>query len=432
MNLKFILGRSGSGKTHYCLQAIRAELSRGAQGYPLILLVPEQATFQMEQALLADDQPAGYHRAQVVSFARLARLVLQQTEPPAAATLSSSAKQMILRRLLQQYRDKLTIFARSADRAGFIAELSRLISELRQYQKTPEQLLEQRQQLLQQDNPHLMGLTDKLTDLALIYRAYQDYIADRFIDPDDFLDLLTIRCERAEILREAQLWVDGFAGFTPQQYNALKAIVKQVDRAQITLCLDPQSEQFRLADDPAPTEVSLEDTDLFHPTLQTYRRLRRLFAEGQGYPLEKIILPDEGAPPPGAASGVVMPRFGHSSVLAQLEHNLFGTGNVQKIMPRQGVGMPAGPDDIPVKDIVIAETAQRRQEVEAVAAHILRLCREHNYRFRDIAVILRDFADYQQLLEAAFTDHGIAYFLDQRRSVRHHPLIELLRSVVQV
>ena len=93
--IKFILGRSGSGKTHFCLRSIEAELVRARHGSPLIFLVPEQATFQMEQALLAHEGFRGYHRAQIVSFARLSRLVLMQTEPPALEPLGDMAKQMI-------------------------------------------------------------------------------------------------------------------------------------------------------------------------------------------------------------------------------------------------------------------------------------------------------------------------------------------------
>jgi len=447
MDVKFILGRSGSGKTRYCLEMVRAELRRAALGYPLLLLVPEQATFQMEQALLGDEQLSGYHRVRVVSFARLVRLVLLQSEPVFLPILSPLAKQMILRRLLQEHRQELGIFSRSADRAGFIAQLGGMISELRQYQKTPEQLTQQRQKLLEQNNPRLAPLVEKLADLALIYQAYQHYISDRFIDPDDLLDLLSHRGGRAEILHHAHLWVDGFSGFTPQQYTALLAMVERVDEAHISLCLDPQHEQFRRANDATAPETALDDTYLFYPTLGTYRRLRRLFADSCRLEPEKIILFDYTTPPPPAESPIAPGRFGGSPALARLEGNLFRVRNVEKTMPkqspdmspRQGSSTAAGPEaltvswgDIPVKDIVVVESAERRREVEAAAVHILRLCREHDYRFRDIAVILRDFTGYQELLEETFTDHGIAYFLDQRRSVRHHPLMELLRSAVQV
>ena len=44
--IQFVLGRSGSGKTHHCLEAIRGELRREPMGGALILLVPEQAIWR--------------------------------------------------------------------------------------------------------------------------------------------------------------------------------------------------------------------------------------------------------------------------------------------------------------------------------------------------------------------------------------------------
>ena len=83
MTVQFILGRSGSGKTHYCLEAVKESLISSDSQRPLILLVPEQATFQMEQSLLADGRLKGYNRARVMSFERISRHILWETKPPA-------------------------------------------------------------------------------------------------------------------------------------------------------------------------------------------------------------------------------------------------------------------------------------------------------------------------------------------------------------
>jgi hypothetical protein len=52
MAVRFILGRSGTGKTHHCVKAIVEALSQpvpngaeGADNQHLVLLVPEQATY---------------------------------------------------------------------------------------------------------------------------------------------------------------------------------------------------------------------------------------------------------------------------------------------------------------------------------------------------------------------------------------------------
>ena len=52
VKLRFVFGRAGTGKTRHCLDEVRARLAEAADGPPLIMLVPEQATFQTEYALL--------------------------------------------------------------------------------------------------------------------------------------------------------------------------------------------------------------------------------------------------------------------------------------------------------------------------------------------------------------------------------------------
>ncbi len=141
MTVQLVAGRSGSGKTHVCLEQIRSELQRAPLGPPLILLVPEQATFQMEQAL-PDPQSGlmGYHRVEICSFQRLARRMIDDTLAGGFRPLSELGRQLILRRIIWQAGDQMTLFGRTVRRNGFIVELSRTIRELRQYRKTPAML----------------------------------------------------------------------------------------------------------------------------------------------------------------------------------------------------------------------------------------------------------------------------------------------------
>ena len=78
--LRFIFGRAGTGKTHTCLTEIKNVISsEGEEGPALILLVPEQAAFQMEYELYTSLPRPATARAQVLSFRRLAHRVLSQT-----------------------------------------------------------------------------------------------------------------------------------------------------------------------------------------------------------------------------------------------------------------------------------------------------------------------------------------------------------------
>ena len=116
MSVRFILGRAGTGKTYYCLNAIREELKRSQAGPPLLFLVPDQATFEMSRALLRDGDLPGYARAHVLSFRRLAYHVFNEVGGPTLPPAGHLARQLVIARVLEQNKSKLTVFGPSARR----------------------------------------------------------------------------------------------------------------------------------------------------------------------------------------------------------------------------------------------------------------------------------------------------------------------------
>ncbi|MEJ2701786.1 MAG: hypothetical protein P8Z79_05030 [Sedimentisphaerales bacterium] len=127
MAVQFILGRSGTGKTRYCIRAVvDALLEPGEQ--PLILLVPEQASYQVERAILADERIAGYSRLHVLSFDRLQFLLAGKST--ARATLSRIGRQMVVQRILRESADQLGLFGATAAQPGLSDQMARTIGEL--------------------------------------------------------------------------------------------------------------------------------------------------------------------------------------------------------------------------------------------------------------------------------------------------------------
>ena len=131
MGVHLVVGRAGSGKTHHCLSRIRAELESSLiDGPRLILLTPEQAALQMERALLAISPTGTLGRCEVLSFRRLAYRVLGSTRTGSLVVLSPLGRQMALRYLIGRRRRDLTEFGKVADRPGFVATISRTVTEL--------------------------------------------------------------------------------------------------------------------------------------------------------------------------------------------------------------------------------------------------------------------------------------------------------------
>ena len=78
MALNFVAGRSGSGKTEYCLKSIAKKHKENYNGLS-ILIVPDQFSFQAEKDLIAAMGNKVIMRAKVLSFTRLAHTVFSKT-----------------------------------------------------------------------------------------------------------------------------------------------------------------------------------------------------------------------------------------------------------------------------------------------------------------------------------------------------------------
>jgi ATP-dependent helicase/nuclease subunit B len=395
MAIQFILGRSGTGKTSRCIESITYELAAGQNGPPLVLLVPEQATYQAQRAILAGKQIAGYSRLRVLSFERLSFwLVGKHTAKP---EISRLAREMIIHKILRDNRDELNLFSQAAQTPGLATKLAKAIVEMHECDYSASDAKDLAQALAQKQPYNLTAM--KFTDIALIFDRYERFIASRFINPDVQLREALKKVPQADFLKGAKLWVDGFADFTVQQRILLVEMLKVASDSYIALCLDPI-----IIDPEYPDQAELDDTSMFSPTERTFADLVQAIRRAK-LPLPQPILLDRAL------------RFSTSPALAHIEKNIFNP-------------MPL-PATTAKDDIHIVSTANRRSEVNYIAGEIVELVRKRNYRFRDIAVIASDISSYQHYIEAAFNDYNIPFFIDRPKPLSTHPVIELIASALQ-
>ncbi len=393
MAVQFILGRSGTGKTSYCIKAIVNALAEPGE-QRLILLVPEQATYQAERAILTDERIAGYHRLNVLSFDRLQFLLLgKNTARPA---LSRIGRQMIVHRLLRDNKSRLKIFDTSAEWTGLSRQLAQTIAELHQYAKTPEDIDQLLSELTKDERNNLAIL--KFTDIGLIFREYIKFIEGDFLDPDVQLTRACRAVSASTLAGGAKLWVDGFAGFTNAELAILTELLKVVADAQIAFCLDPS--QIDLAN---PALENIDPVGLFNPTQRTYAELVDRVKKCKLQLAKPIILKEAI-------------RFSSSPQLAHIERNIFEL-------------KPSKLDS--ADNIRIVSAPNARAEVRFVARRILELVREKDYRYRDIAVIASDIDSYQHYIRAYFDDYDIPFFIDKRKPLNQHPVVQLICSALQ-
>jgi len=396
MSVRLILGRAGSGKTAHCLGAVWDALRVSPlDGPPLILLVPEQASFQIERALVTGVSGAAVHRAQVLSFRRLCQRIFGLYGDGGLHVLSPTGRSMLIRMLLARVRTDLQYFRRVDRFAGFVEQIGRTLSTLIDEAVTPEDLTDS----LATDCDDAV-LQAKLHDVSLIYHAYLDALGQEYMDPSQELEVARNRLAEHDWLVGANIWVDGFAGFSRQERLMLVSLASRAQHVELAILVDP---------DAAGDDVSVagRSADLFARPRRLIGELGELFRE-HGIPMDQPLeLRSRGR------------RFVRNAALARIESDLFQA-------------IPSGV--APFGDVSVATAADRRTEVEFAVSQIQQFVQRSDQplRYRDIAIIVRDLEHYDVLLSSALRSRCIPFFIDRRRRTDHHPLVELLRTLVTV
>jgi len=387
-NLRFIYGRAGSGKTRFCLKQIKEQLEAG-EGHPLVLLVPEQYTFQAERDLINVLGTGGILQIEVLSFRRLAFRIFNQAGGITYPHIHSAGKCMLLHRILDRHKTDWQVFAKAADRQGFVNTIANLITEFKRYAVTPGKLREAAQGLPENDL-----LKEKLDELSIVYAEYEETIARRYRDTDDDLSLAAQMLDSCDLYSGAEIWIDGFSGFTPQEYKVLAELAKKAGRINIALCTDS-------------LEDSADGTDVFSAVKRVYQRFKNL-AEETGLILDAPVHLD----------GQPLPRFAGSPELSHLERYLYAFP--YRTHPDKTLGLS------------LYAALNPFAEIEATAAEIVSLCRDQGMRYRDIAVVTPSLAAYERLIQVVFAAYDIPYFLDRKLEITNHPLARLILAMLDI
>ena len=67
-----------------------------------------------------------------------------------------------------------------------------------------------------------------------------------------------------------------------------------------------------------------------------------------------------------------------------------------------------------------------------MAQDILRLVRDKGYRYKDIAVCMREIDSYDKITSVIFNEYNIPYFLDKKREILSNPLVVLIISALEI
>ena len=219
MALQFIFGGAGAGKSYYIYNNIIQQSIENPEKQYLIL-VPEQFTMQTQKELVTMHPRKGICNIDVLSFERLAFRVLTEMGESQRVLLEETGKSMVLRRVAQEKKKELKILGAKMDKQGYISQMKSMVSELRQYEISAEDLEDILENLA--SSPELYY---KLQDIKTLYQGFFDYLEGSFITQEEVLDAMGRVAPLSKKLKDSVLVLDGYTGFTPIQIQLLETLL---------------------------------------------------------------------------------------------------------------------------------------------------------------------------------------------------------------
>jgi len=374
-SLTIYKGGAHTGKSTALYEKIREHRKNGEHA---ILLVPEQATYAAEQKLCA--RLGGLLGVEVYSFERFSERLLShsgRTRP----FLSVEGRHMVLRRAAYRVKNKLTVFSRVSQAPGFAETMDEWIGRLKQSCITPDDL----EAAIRSLDPESL-LFKKLSDMLLIYRDCEEFLASRYLTAQDLLSEALTVLNDAD-LSETYVYVDDLDRTREQVMRLLKGIILAAKHVTVTL---------RAEDDPRLFA-------LFKPEEERAAALAAFCAE-RSIPFSVRAFETQSVP--------VDPALNH------LSSGLF----MPEPKPYEGEN----------NAVRVTGYATQTMEADMAADRILDLVRsDETLRYSDIAIVVSSLETYAPLLRRSCRLRNIPLFFDASRPILGHAATDFVLSSVK-
>ena len=381
MSLQIIYGKSGTGKSTYIFNEIAKKIEKGINK-KIYIITPEQFSFTAEKKLLDFIHDNSVIHAEVVTFGRMAYRVINEVRRANAQILSSCGKSMLIYDILSDKKNELKFIGKSSENVELIGTQ---ITEFKKHGITVDNLKETMQ------NTQDQYLKTKIQDMLTIYEKYDAEITNQYIDENDNLSILAKELENVADFKNCDIYIDEFVGFTKQEYEILRILFKN-NNVYLTMCTD----NIDNSNNP--------DTDIFYANKQTIDKIFQI-AKQENVVIEEPIKLEKND------------RF-QSLELKHLEENIYA--------------VPYQKYPLAVKNIELFLANNQYEEIEYIGEQIVKLVRDHQYRYHEISVITKNLEEYANLCKVIFNKYHIPVFIDEKKDLSQNILVRYLLAILNI
>lgn len=377
--IKILTGR----QTDPLQEKILEEAVRNYQQHPehkTFIIVPNHIKFTTEVrainklAISKNQSETAVKNLHVLSFSRLAWFFLKDAEQGLPTQLDDAASAMLLTHIVEQEKDKLTIFENS--NTGLINQLYSTILQIYDGNVNLEDIDEDS---LDQETK------SKVHDLRIIYDAFIKEIAGKFSTKNEVQVQLNEILAKNKNLGNTSFYFCDFSHFSLQETLTIKLLMHKAKNVVLAF-------KTRLGD----INPQAEEGDYDYVIQQTISRFTSFLQERK---MEYTV-----------NSFPLSPKPTKREIL-----NSLWTEAISKT------------DDLNQVQLVKADS--RYAEAYFVARTIYQQVALSNYRYHDFLILAPDLKEYETYLTPILRQNKIPFFNDLQQEMKYHPLVVLIENL---
>ena len=341
-----------------------------------LVIVPDRIVLSYEMLVLEALGLPGATNVEVRSFRTLADAVLKDNE---AKTLNQQTEIMLIRKIIEDNQGKFLYYKKASSFIGFAKEVLDLIALIRGNGIDVDQIRNLSSRLDQKYH-------NKTADILLIYESYMNLLNEGYSDYISKLEGLK-EAFRDSIYSDYDVYISEFDTFSKIEMDIIFEMIKSVGKVYITL---PYSDN--------------KGNNYLYPkkTAEGIEKLARDAGQNcnviEVYKQEDL---DEGA------------KYKFREVIS---NELFSFSKYESEKYLEGV------------KIQVAKNPE--EEIKALAIQIKELIRK-NKRYKDIAVVCCDVANYTAIIQSVFRKYNIPFFADTKEQLVNQNLSKILINAIK-
>lgn len=330
-----------------------------------ILMVPELISHETERRLCRQAGDTASRYAEVLSFTRLGRRMMELVGSVGQETLDNGGRVVAMAASARQLASRLKAYGAVETKPEFLTGLVDGVDELKRCCITPEDL---RQAARQAQG----SFAQKLEELALLLETYDAFCARGKKDPRDQMTWVLEQLELGDYGQTHTFYIDGFPDFTRQHMAILEHLIQVSPDVTVSLNCDSVDSGAMAFEKASKTAASLVR-----------------FAQQAGISWKITMVP------------------GRQHPLEPMVQRIF-----------QGKTQGLGLED----RVTVVRCDSKYDECVAAAQRVLDLVAQGS-RYRDISLVCTDPGAYGGPLEMVFRRCGIPLYLAGTEDILEKPVV---------